>query len=310
MAIGRMPIVPDYTFDGVNKNIPIIFAGKTLEKLYAATFVSEVANIDYVGEVRNQGDKVIIRTIPTIIIRDYKKGTQLNLEHPESPSIEFTVDFAKYFNFALDDIDIKQFDISMLDKWADDAAMQMKLTIESHVLSVIYSYADTYNAGTTAGKISGSVNLGGSGNPLAVTKTNILDILIDAGQVLDEQNIPETERWMPLPAWMVAMLKKSDLKDASLTGDSESPLRNGRIGRIDRWTLYNSNLIYSTTDGADTVWRIPFGHKMGFAFVTQLTKVETYRPQDTFAEAMKGLNVYGFGKLQGIAMGELYVKKG
>jgi hypothetical protein len=118
MAIGRVAGHPDYTFDGTNKNIPVLFAGKTLEKLYDYTMLSEITNTDYVGEVKNVGDKVHVRTVPNIVIRDYVKGQALTLEHPESASVEFTVDKAKYFNFALDDIDMKQFDLAMMDKWA------------------------------------------------------------------------------------------------------------------------------------------------------------------------------------------------
>jgi len=308
MAIGRAVGYPDYTFDGSNKNIPLIFAGKTLEKLYAATMLSEIANIDYVGEVKNQGDKVIIRTIPSITIKDYVKGQKLDLEHPESPSIEFTVDYAKYFNFALDDIDTKQFDIKMMDKWSEDAAKQMKIGIETHVFANIYLSAHANNKGSAAGKESADINLGVATAPLQLTKANILDVLVDIGLVMDEQLVPETDRWIVLPPWAIAMIKKSDLKDASLTGDTESILRNGRIGRIDRLTIYNSSLLKTGTDGVK-VWNSFFGHKMAFAFVTQLTKVETYRPQDTFADAMKGLNVYGFGVLQSLALGHLYIRK-
>lgn len=309
MAVGKVTGYPDYTFEGPNKNIPIIFAGKTLEKLYAATMLSEIASTDYVGEVKNQGDKVIIRTVPSITIKDYVKGQKLDLEYPESPAIEFTVDYAKYFNYALDDIDVKQMDIKMMDKFAADAAQQMKIKIETHVFSVLYNSADAANKGNSAGKISGDIMLGAAGAPLQLTKQNLIDIIVDAGLVLDEQNVPETDRWIVLPSWAIAMIKKSDLKDASLTGDSQSILLNGRIGRIDRFTVYGSNLLATTTDGSDKVYNAMFGHKMAFGFVTQITKVEMYRPQDTFAEAVKGLNVYGFGILQAAALGHLYIKK-
>ena len=309
MAIGRAVGYPDYTYAGDSKYIPILFAGKTLEKLYSATFLSEVSNIDYVGEVRNVGDKVHIRTVPDITIRDYVKNQSLTLEHPESTAIEFTIDYAKYFNLALDDIDIKQFDLNMMDKWSSDAAMQLKITIETAVLAAIYSQVHASNAGSTAGAVSSSINLGVTGTPLQLTKTNILDVLVDCGQVLDEQNVPETERWIVLPAWAIAMIKKSDLKDASLTGDQSSPLRNGRVGMIDRLTIYNSNLLATSSDGGNTVYNCVFGHKMALAFVSQLSKVEKYRPENGFADAIKGLTVYGFKVIQSVAMGHLYIYK-
>lgn len=307
MSIEKAVGYPDYTFSGTNKNIPILFAGKTLEKFYASTMMSEITMTDYVGEVKNVGDKVYIRTVPNITISDYKKGSKLNLEHPESAAVEFTVDYAKYFNFALDDIDTKQFDIPMLNKWADDAAQQIKLTLETHVFSAIYPDASSYNRGLTAGYSSGNINLGVAGTPVQITKANILDKLVDMNLCLDELNIPETDRFCVLPPWAIALIKKSDLKDAAMTGDSTSVLRTGRIGRIDRFNIYSSNLLTKVV--GDSAWYAYFGHKSALAFVSQLTKVETYRPQDTFADAMKGLNVYGFKVLQPTAFGVLYAKQ-
>ena len=67
--------------------------------------------------------------------------------------------------------------------------------------------------------------------------------------VMFEQNIPETGRWLVIPAWLAAMIKKSELRDVSLSGDGASMLRNGRLGMIDRFTLYMSNLLPSGTGG-------------------------------------------------------------
>ncbi|MBA1914630.1 hypothetical protein, partial [Escherichia coli] len=63
------------------------------------------------------------------------------------------------------------------------------------------------------------------------------------GQVLDEQNIPEVGRWAVMPAWAGRMIKQSELRQAYLSGDSVSMLRNGRLGMVDRFTIYISNLL-------------------------------------------------------------------
>ena len=75
---------------------------------------------------------------------------------------------------------------------------------------------------------------------------------LDMGQCLDGQNVPEDGRWAVIPAWMASLIKRSDLKQAYLTGDSVSPLRNGKLGMVDRFTLYVSNNLSSVTDlGSD-----------------------------------------------------------
>ena len=51
--------------------IPEIWSGKLIEKFYATTVLAAISNTDYEGEIKNQGDKVSIRTQPTITISDY-----------------------------------------------------------------------------------------------------------------------------------------------------------------------------------------------------------------------------------------------
>jgi hypothetical protein len=99
---------------------------------------------------------------------------------------------------------------------------------------------------------------------------------------LDEKNIPETGRWMVIPAWMSAMIKKSDLKDASLSGDGTSILRNGRLGMIDRFTLYLSNLLPTLDSAVDTT-SIFYGTKAALTFAAQFTKMETIRSERSFS---------------------------
>jgi len=118
----------------------------------------------------------------------------------------------------------------------------------------------------------------------------VLDYIVDLGTVLDEANAPEGDRFLVIPAKMAGMIKKSDLKDASLTGDSVSVLRNGRLGMIDRFTLYMSHNL-SVTSGK---FSIIAGHKMGFTFASQMTEMESLRAESTCGNVIRGLQVYGY----------------
>lgn len=209
----------------------------------------------------------------------------------------------------LDDVDKIQSDMKLLDRWSQDASEQMKIKIDTQVLGTVYADVASTNKGATAGAITAGFNLGATGAPVQLTKTTILDYIVDLGTVLDESNIPETGRWLVLPSWATGMLKKSDLKDASITNDSVSPLRNGRIGMIDRFTIYNSNNVAKVTDGAITVFRCLAGHSVGLTFATQMTNMETLRAESTFGQLVRGLQVYGFKVTKGDALAELYAYK-
>lgn len=280
-----------------------------MTKFYDATVFGEIASTDYEGVISDVGDKVYIRTRATITIRDYKRGGGLTYEKPESPNVTLNIDQAKYFGFNCNDIDKYQADIELMDEWAEDASEQMKITIDKQVLSTIYADVSADNAGAAAGKLSQNIDLGSTGSPLQLSKTNIIDFIVDLGTVLDEQAVPETGRWLVLPAWACGLIKKSDLKDASLAGDDTSIVRNGRIGMIDRFTIYNSNNLDVVTDGVNRVTNVVAGHKAGLTFASQMTKMETLPDPDDFGQLVRGLNVYGYEVIEGKYLAHGYVYK-
>lgn len=251
--------------------------------------LSQISNTSYEGAIKGQGDKVIIRTLPTIDIHDYEIGQSLQVDRPVGDTIELLIDKGLYWSVTIDDIIEKQQDINQMNQWAEDASEQLKIVLDTRVLANITPDVHAENKGGTAGRISGDINLGTTGAPLTITKNNILDTILYMGQVLDEQNVPETGRFLLLPYWATTMLKMSDIKDASLSGDSTSPLRNGRVGTIDRFVLYNSNLLPVTSGKTEFI----AGTNAGLTFATQLTKTESLRAESTFADIMRGLLVYG-----------------
>jgi hypothetical protein len=286
--------------------IPEIWSGKLIEKFYAATVLAAISNTDYEGEIKNMGDKVKIRTKPTITIRDYTIDQALTVDRPSSTAVELTIDYAKYFNLVLDDIMERQSDMNLMSMWADDASEQLKITIDTGVLSGIDAGVDAKNKGATAGKISANLNLGATGAPVIPDKTSIIEHIVDMGQALDEQNIPETGRWLVIPPWLGSMIKKSDLREASISGDGVSLSRNGRLGMIDRFTLYSSNLLPSVTDGTHAATRVFGGYNAGLTFASQITEMETLRSESTFGTLLRGLQVYGFKVIDGTCIVELY----
>lgn len=295
--------VPNPAYSGVF--IPAIWSGKLIEKFYDATVLGTIANTDYEGEIRNMGDTVHIRTVPNVTISTYEAEQSLSVERPSSALVDLEINQGRYWNTVLDDVMEVQSDLDLMSMWADDASSQMKINIDTYVLANISAGIDADNKGATAGAISNDVDLGTTAAAIAINSANVLDKIIDLGLVLDEQNIPEQGRWLVAPSWFTSRIKKSDLKDASLAGDSTSIMRNGRVGMIDRFTLYNSNLLPTASD-TGTKYFVFAGHSHGLTFASQLTKVETLRAESTFGTLMRGLQVFGHKVTDGIALAELY----
>lgn len=255
--------------------IPEIWSKKMLKKFYNSTVLTEVTNTDYEGEISGQGSKVIIRIKPTVNIGDYTVNGTINYQDLQDNKTEFVIDKAKYYAFKIDDVDKAQMDINLMNEATTDAAFQLKIHIEKQLFGTVYA-----QAGTTVASQQ-------------ITKLNVLDWIVDAGTKLDELNIGEEGRFLIVPPWIAAMIKKSDLKDASLSGEGSSTFLKGKIGMIDRFTLFNSNNLTVTSANSGT-HQVIAGTKDAVTFASQFVKTENTRLQDSFGDAIRGLKVYGY----------------
>jgi len=269
-----MPAFPTAGANSAANFIPEIFSKKLQAKFYASSVLPMISNTDYEGEITGQGNKVNIRTVPNVTVSNYT-GT-VNYADVTTQVIELMIDKAKSYAFKVDDILKVQADINFQNEASKDAAEQMRIAVETDVLGNI-----TTGATTVLDKAS-------------VSASNILDHILEAGRKLDELNIPESDRFVVLSPLYIEMLKKTDLKLAYLTGDGVSPIRNGKVGMIDRFTVYQSNLL-ATGAGADAGKTLALaGHPKATCFASQFVKTETVRLTDTFGDGVRGLKVYGY----------------
>ena len=300
MAFATSSGHPQYT----GNFIPEIWSGKLIENFYDATVLSAISNTDYEGEIRNMGDTVNIRTTPEITIQTYVKGQTLSVENPDKAKLQLVIDKGEYFACVEDDVDQVQTDMNLMDMWSKDASERMKIKIDQRVLADILTGVSSNNKGTAAGAISGNIGLGATGSAISLTKTNVIEKIVDMGTVLDEANCPEQNRYLVIPAKMAGLIKQSDLKDASITGDGSTPLRNGRLGMIDRFTVYVSHNLVKDSNGDFSVIG---GHTMGFTFASQMTNMETIRSETTFGNIIRGLQVYGYKVVKPEALATMIV---
>jgi hypothetical protein len=313
MSVARAAGHPDYSSAGTSKFLPEIWSSKILKKYYTKAIATALCNTDHEGEIKGGGDKIYIRTIPDITTFAYNKGMVLPKQRPESADVEMLIDKGRGWNILLDDVDKVQSDIDLLNKWTGDAAQQLKIAIDADVLAGVAADANSYNYGATAGKISAAFNLGASGSPIQLTKDNVLDYIVDCGTVLDENDVPEEGRWLVLPAWASGMIKKSDIKDASMMGDPKSIVRTGLVGGIDRFVVYGSNQVNTVAAATDASgfksYYALFGTRDAISFAAQLTKTESLRSTESFDTIVRGLMVYGYKVVKGQALGYLYCRK-
>lgn len=293
MPLPRASGIPDYGPAGSIRFIPEVWSGKLIEKFYKTTVFGDIASTDYEGEISGYGSNVIIRSVPNIEVHDYVVGAGLQVQYPTSNAVTLAIDKGKYFCVALNLVDARQSDIDMADLFANDGSMQLRISTDADMLETIPADVSLDNSGTTAGNDSHDLDLGSPAAPRLLNKDNVLDLFVDMGQVLDEQNVSDENRWAVMPPWVIALIKRSELKIASLAGDGVSILRNGKIGEIDRFTTYQSRNVLRQNSPSQASY-IVFGHSAGLTFAAQIVECQMIDNPNDFGYLIRGLMVYGY----------------
>lgn len=234
-------------------------------------------NRTYEGEITAFGDTVRIVSISRPTIGDYTaNSTTITPENLTDAERSLLIDQSKYFAFEVDDIDMRQTRSggALMAEAAAEAAYGLADVADQYVAG-LYSAADSANQISTTSITSAA---------LAVTG------LVNLKVKLDQANVPMQGRYVIVPPWYHGLLLQSDTfvrVDAS--GTSEA-LRNGVVGRAFGFDVYVSNNVTNTT-GDD--YRVCAGYPGAVTFAEQISKVEAYRPESAFSDALKGLHLYG-----------------
>lgn len=305
--------------------IPTLWSAKLNAKFYAASTFADICNRDWEGDVKDIGDKVIINNIPDIAIRDYVVGGNLQYDVPRPNTIEMELNRGKSFSFAVSDVLEYQAKPKLMDMFTNDASEQMRTVMDSTCLyrTLLSSDIAAANRGATAGRRSASYNLGTDTAPvvLSTTAETTLDTILAMASVLDEQNIPESGRWLLIDPATRLRLMSTRLAQAQFMGDDKSLVRNGLIGSIDRFKVYvtnqlpykvNGQTFWTSGDASETsiagashgtrVRLLAAGHMSGITFASQMSKTETLPNPTDFGKLVRGLQIFGHKVVKGDAI--------
>lgn len=310
MGVPRATGLPDYGPGGTINYDPEVYSGKLVEKFYKTTVFGEIASTEYEGDITGMGANVIIRTVPDVTVSDYVVGQGLSNEYPARNSVTLSIDQGKSFAVAVSTVDARQSDLDMADIFANDGSIKLRIAADADMLETIPADVSADNSGTTAGVDSNDLNMGSAASPRSVSASNVIDFIVDCGQVLDEQNVSDEGRWMVLPPWMISRIKRSDLKIASLAGDGVSILRNGKVGEVDRFTIYQSRSLLTQNSPSAAATYAMFGHSAGLTFASQITELRMIDNPNDFGYLVQGLMVYGFEAVEPSYIGTAIISRG
>lgn len=249
--------------------IPEVWSARLLTTLSKSLVFGSVANRDYEGEIREQGDTVHINNITDPTVAPYVANTTvINPNILATTDQTLLIDQGQYFAFYVDDVDARQAKGDLIGVATERAAYKLR------------DVADSF--------LAGRLGLGAASRTGAVALTTgdevwaaLLSLKVD----LDEANVPTEGRFAVVtPAIHALLMNSTKFLDASASGSTE-PLLNGRVGRAAGFDIRVSNNAAAAT--------VVAGHPMGLTYAEQIVKVEAYRPESSFSDAVKGLHVYG-----------------
>lgn len=259
----------------IDNFIPSVWSARLISANDKALVFGSIANRDYEGDISAFGDSVRINEIGDITIGTYtKNSTSVTPEVLDDAQKVLEINQSKYFAFEVDDIDRAQQKPRVMDEAMRKAAYGLADAADQYIASL---HAD---AGIKTG-------LGTDGAPIEITSSNVLDYISLMGQKMDENNVPTLDRWMVAPPWF---FHKINLAKIDLQNPNQDHLVNGHMGRVFGINLFMSNNVANTTA---TKYKILAGVRDSISFASQLLKMEAYRPEGAFSDAMKGLYVYG-----------------
>ncbi|GAA3136610.1 hypothetical protein GCM10010466_29280 [Planomonospora alba] len=236
-----------------------------------------VVNTDYEGEIRSQGDKVKIPTVLDPTIEDYDPVTGFgdSIQDIKGADKGFEIEEAKAFRFKVDDIAKVQSLIG--GKYMNEGMRRAARKLAEA--------ADAYVAGKIVDPVSGALNRV-TNLDLSATPDVTYQQFVNARVALDKTETPHDGRFAIVsPDLYGRLLLDPRFTDASQFGSNE-PIRNGLVGRFLGFNVVSCNVLPATT-------HLIAGHKIATTYADQIVETEAYRPEKWFADAVRGLHVYG-----------------
>lgn len=311
---------------------PTLYSKKVQKAFRKDSVVEGITNSDFFGEISNFGDSVRIIKEPEITIQNYARGTQITPQDMTDEDFSLVVDKAISFSFKVDDIEEKHSHVNWMDLATDRAGYRMKDAYDSEVLGYMSGYvknssgvwiANTTTSGSVANTSAGTdewltaqklarddfVSGGSASDSIAVGVAGTYDvtplaILNRMNRVMDLYNVPKDGRWVVVDPVFVEILMDENSKFMNHDYQGSEDFTNGRIsaGKIRGFNVHMSNNLPYLGTGPGTADSngssanygvILAGHMSAAATATQITKTESYRDPDSFADIVRGLQLYG-----------------
>ena len=243
--------------------IPELWAEKVQRENEKMLVMAKLCNREWEGELKKKGDTVHILGIGSPTIGDYDGTAITGPEALTDTTIPLVINHAKYFNVLIDDIDKRQASpkdlmTQILAECSESLSAAEDLDIAKDV------YKDVQSTKENARSF------------LQKAKTKLYKAGVKQGSEIVAVVSPD-------------YLEKIEQDVENLETDNMNTATNGFKGKTSGISIYLTNNIH-TSSSKEIIYVMT---KRAIAHANQINEVKAYSPEDLFADAVKGLNVYG-----------------
>lgn len=253
--------------------IPTVWSENLYQELDKKYIAVANCNRDFEGEIKEKGNTVRICGIGDVAVSEYTKNANMSAPLSLSDTArELKIDQAKYFNFQIDDIDRAQSSPKLMEVAMKNAASALANDADRYVFSLCSQAGSSISCDNT-------------------TVDNIVNLIIDARTKLFTNNVADPgDIVIEVTPEIAGMILKAKV---NLSTDNTDVMEAGCIGAIGGCKIFVSNNVQIIEGDTGHKHKCLARTKRAIAFAEQLSEIDAYRPELRFADAVKGLHLYG-----------------
>lgn len=167
----------------VNNFAPKLWNKAVLVSAHNVHVFGKVSRCEIDAPITKMGQSVHISGIGSITVGDYT-GADITMQAVLNTGMDFTIDFAKYIDFMIDDVDAMQANANVFTAASKEASYALKDTSDAGLNTLMVA-----NAGLSTTADAG------------VDITTIISGVAEMDLALKEAKVPKENRWIIIPNW-------------------------------------------------------------------------------------------------------------
>lgn len=273
-----------------------IWSKSILRSLDKITSLRKHCNFQYEKDSANAKEvKILSVNRPTI--GTYVPGTAITRESATDISQLLRIDQYRYFNFEVEDIVKAQSVPDLMEALTDEAAKGLALEGDLYVAKIIKEGVEN---GVVVDEVKQTKENIAASEEITLTTANAMASVEDGFATLYANDCKVSDTFYLEVAPKVFTTYRQQLTE--LSTNNPEILKKGAVGKINNAFVCIENCLPKSETAYYNILRT----EKAVAFVEQIDKVEKYRPDDAFTDALKGLYVFG---AKVIRPKEIYVMK-